>query len=78
MTYACTSTNAASISTTGLLATIVLTPAASGCSALHLFTFGAPDGGVANDGTYTVDATANAPQTTAYVDGSANVAGQGC
>jgi len=78
VTYACTSTNAASISTTGLLATIVLTPAASGCSALHLFTFGAPDGGVANDGTYTVDATANAPQTTAYVDGSANVAGQGC
>ncbi len=76
-TYACAAT-AGSTTATGLLATIVLTPAASGCSALHLFTFGAPDGGVANNGTYTVDANTNAPQTTAYVDGSANVAGQMC
>jgi SurA N-terminal domain len=77
VTYACTSTSG-SVTTTGLLATIVLTPAASGCSPLHLFTFGAPDGGAANDGTYTVDADTNAPQATAYVDGSASVAGQVC
>jgi hypothetical protein len=75
--YACTSTSG-SATTTGLLATIVLSPAASGCSPLHLFTFAGIDGGDSTTGTYTIDAGSNSPQTTAYTDGSANVAGQTC
>ncbi len=77
VTYACTST-AGSVTTTGLLATIVLAPAAAGCSPLHLFTFGAPDGGDARSGTYAVDATSSEPQAVLYADGSASVGGQVC
>ena len=75
--YACTSTSG-SVTTTGLLATIVLAPAAAGCSPLHLFTFGAPDGGDATSGTYAVDAATSEPQAVLYADGSASVSGQTC
>ena len=77
VTYACTSTSG-SVTTTGLLATIVLAPAAAGCSPLHLFTFGAPDGGDATSGTYAVDAATSEPQAVLYADGSASVSGQTC
>lgn len=77
VTVACVATGAAT-STTGLLATIVLTPSVSGCSTLHLFTFGPPDNGVASNSTYTVDADTNAPQAAQYVDGTASVAGEAC
>ena len=62
-------------SSTGLLATIILTPAGSGCSALHLFTFGAPDGGTTGSGTYTNNPTT---QTNTYLDGTSDVAGAAC
>lgn len=69
-----------STSATGLLATISMTPlVVSGCSALHLFTFGAPDGGTAGSGTFTGDATLQSkPQLNTYLDGTANVAGATC
>lgn len=64
---------------TGLLTTVVLSPQAeSGCSKLHLFTFGAPDGGDATTGTYTIDATTSGPQPVLYADGSASVKGERC
>ncbi len=72
--FACTGLSGPTTST-GLLATIVLTPAASGCSALHLFTFGPPDGGTSGSGTFTNNPT---PMTNTYQDGTANVAGMTC
>src|ERR1700674_1120220 len=62
--YACTGLGGPS-TTAGLLGTILLTPAASGCSALHLFTLGPPDGGDAGNGTYTVNAADDTPQSNA-------------
>ncbi len=78
VTYACTSTNGASTTASGRLATISLVPAAaSGCSALHLFTYAGADNGDVGSGSYTLD-TASDPQSNAYADGSANVSGQAC
>ena len=62
-------------SSTGLLATLVLTPAVSGCSSLHLFTLGGVDAGTSGSGTYTTNPTS---QTNTYLDGTANVAGMTC
>lgn len=58
-------TTGAHATQTGLLATIVLTPASSGCSTLHLVTFGDPDAGDSGNGTYLM-APDNTPQATAY------------
>lgn len=74
--WGCTALGGSS-TTTGLLGTLILTPAASGCSALHLFTFGGPDGGTATTGTYTI-AEDFTPQSNTYQDGAANVAGNTC
>jgi hypothetical protein len=77
VTVACASTGAPTTGT-GELATIVLTPLA-GCSPLHLFTLGAPDGGTTITGSYTVDAVSTGPQLNVYADNSASSAGEaGC
>jgi hypothetical protein len=76
--YACGATGGLT-TTTGVLATIVLAPAAaSGCSSLHLFTYGAPDGGDFSTGTFLVDAGSNVPEPAHYIDGSASVSGKTC
>lgn len=75
--YACTSI-AGPTSATGLLATITLNVIGTGCSELHLFTFGPPDDGGSNFGTYTVNAADTTPQSNALVDGAANHLGQVC
>lgn len=74
--FGCTSTGG-STSTTGLLGTIVLTPI-SGCSALHLFTFGPPDNGDSTTGTYTINAADFTAQSNTYTDGSADATGAQC
>jgi hypothetical protein len=74
--YACIA--GAETTATGLLATIVLSPAASGCSSLHLFTLGAPDNGDEITGTFILRPDGEALQPAQYVDGSANVGGQVC
>ncbi len=63
---------------TGLLATIVLTPAASGCSNLHLFTYVGRDHGDTTTGTYVINAFSNQPLPVQDVDGRANVSGGLC
>lgn len=63
---------------TGLLGTVVLTPAATGCSTLHLFTYVKQDHGDETTGTYVINAFSNRPLPVGYVDGSANVSGQTC
>jgi Dockerin type I domain len=63
----------------GLLATLVLTPLNMGCSTMHLVMPGAPDNGGAAAGSYTTDAVTLAPQSNAYVDGAADWVGDaGC
>ncbi|MHB8376573.1 MAG: hypothetical protein ACYDEB_06410, partial [Dehalococcoidia bacterium] len=74
---ACTSVGG-STTNSGLLATILLAPVSSGCSILHLFTFGPPDHGDANTGTFTVNAANSTVQTNTYVDGTTNSAGAPC
>jgi hypothetical protein len=76
-TYSCIATGGLT-KATGLLTTIVLSPAGSGCSALHLFTYGDPDGGDAITGTFLVDAGSSKPLAAQYVDGSASVDGKTC
>jgi hypothetical protein len=64
--------------TTGLLGTIVLAPVGVGCSNLHLFTFGPPDGGDGTTGTYTLDEDSQ-PQDNAYgPDKQVDNLGQAC
>ncbi len=63
--YACSSLGG-STTADGLIATIVLTPVASGCSNLHLFTLDAPDNGDSNTGTYTVNNADFTPQSMTY------------
>ncbi len=62
---------------TGLLATISLIPLQTGCSRLHLFTAGPPDGGGTDVGTVTWDQYGNA-QSNAYIDGSTTDSGVPC
>jgi hypothetical protein len=76
--YACTALGGASTTAAGLLGTIVLTPAASGCSPLHLFTYGGEDAGDATTGTYTIDPDTEDPQPLPSIDGSADVSGHVC
>lgn len=64
--------------TTGLLATVMLTPAASGCSALHLVTYQGQDRGDSTTGTYVVNAFSNNPLPVKDVDGTASVSGTAC
>ncbi len=75
--FACAATGGNQTTTAGLLATIVLTPAGTGCSPLHLFTYGGADNGDGGTGTYTIDAATNIV-VTATADGSGNQAGQVC
>jgi hypothetical protein len=75
--YACTAIGGSPTTTAGLLATVSLTPVGTGCSALHLFTYGGADNGDAGSGTYTIDGT-SAIVAMATSDGSANQAGQVC
>jgi hypothetical protein len=75
--YACTATGGASTTSAGLLATISLTPVATACSPLHLFTYGGVDAGDESTGTYTMDASTNIV-VTATADGTSNQAGQVC
>jgi hypothetical protein len=59
----------AEYSQTGLLTTVSLNPLQFGCSALHLFTAGPPDGGDTSTGTYTTsDEIFGNPQHNLYVD----------
>jgi hypothetical protein len=74
--YACIS--GGQTTATGLLATIVLSPAASGCSSLHLFTLGAPDNGDQLTASFILSPTGETLEPAQYVDGSANVGGQVC
>ena len=67
-----------STTSTGLLGTLSLTPAQSGCSALHLFTYGPPDGGDTSTGTYLIDFVTNEPQANPLTDGTADVNGAAC
>jgi hypothetical protein len=75
--YASTATGGNQTTSAGLLATITLTPAGTGCSALHLFTYDGADNGDTGTGTYTMDAATNIV-VTATSDGSANQLGQVC
>ncbi len=61
-----------------LLATFTLTPAASGCSKIHLYTFGSPDGGDSISGTFTVNAADFSAQANTYYDGTADTTGHTC
>jgi hypothetical protein len=74
--YACIS--GGQTTATGLLATIVLSPAASGCSSLHLFTLGAPDNEDQLTASFILSPTGETLEPAQYVDGSANVGGQVC
>ena len=62
---------------TGLLATFILTPAGTGCSPLHFFTYGATDGGDGGNGTYLMDSATNVVVATT-VDGTVSQTGQRC
>lgn len=68
----------ASTKNSGLLATILLAPVSPGCSVLHLFTFGPPDHGDTNTGTYTVNAADSTVQVNTYVDGTTDSTGAPC
>ena len=75
--FACT--GFAQTSATGrLLVNVTLTPSASGCSALHLFTYGTPDSGGVISGTYTVNGADYSSQTNVFYDGAADVGGHPC
>jgi hypothetical protein len=50
----------------GLMATFSLTPGTAGCTALHLFTYGPPDGGTKSDGTMTLNPKTGTAQANAY------------
>ncbi|HEY7944113.1 MAG TPA: hypothetical protein VIH15_06395 [Casimicrobiaceae bacterium] len=74
----CSATGGTSTTNAGLLATVVLAPAASGCSPLHLFTYGGDDAGDSTTGTYTIDPDTEDPQPLPSIDGSADVSGHVC
>ena len=65
MQFACTFLGGSTTST-GLLATISITPLGTGCSPIHIFTLGGADGGDDSSGTYTVDAADSTTQLNAY------------
>lgn len=71
VTYACTALGG-STTTAGLLAAFTFEVKGSGCSDIHIFTFGPPDGGNAATGTYLVGED-NKPQLNTY-GGDAKVA----
>ena len=76
--FACTSLTSSTTSGPGLLGTIALTVEGAGCSDLHLFTFGAPDGGDNGTGTYTVNLDDFSAMTNTYTDGGSTEAGVSC
>lgn len=76
--YSCSSNGGGGTTAAGVLGSVVLTPAASGCSALHLFTLDGADAGNTTTGTYTIDATSGDPQNLPTIDGSADVRGTIC
>jgi len=75
--YACAASGGGPTTSAGLLATIVLTPTGTGCSPLHLFTYGGADAGDESTGTFTMDASTNIV-VTATSDGTSDQAGQAC
>jgi hypothetical protein len=77
VTYGCASAGS-STSNTGILATIALTPRNSGCSPVHLFTYGGADDGDTSSGTFTVDGLTFAPLAVAYSDASVTTGGAAC
>ncbi len=74
--FACTGFNATS--NLGLLATFNLTPVGTGCSTIHLFTFGPPDNGDSTTGSYTIDGATFSPQQNIYADGNTDTSGSAC
>jgi len=79
VTFACTGLGSSSATTaTGLLATLTLRPSQSGCSKVHFFTFGSPDGGDSTSGTYTIDDDTSTAQANPYIDLGVDVDGQLC
>lgn len=74
---ACFALAEAETTSAGLLATVVLQPVGTGCSPLHLSTYGGADDGDQTTGTFTMDKTANVVLTVT-VDGSADQSGQHC
>ncbi|MBF6601259.1 MAG: hypothetical protein IVW36_12200 [Dehalococcoidia bacterium] len=77
---ACALKGSNTVSSSGLLTTLVFTPKGSGCSVIHLTTLGAPDGGDTTTGTYTIEpeGTDVAPQVNAYIDGKVDNTGANC
>jgi len=76
--FACAFFDAQGTTETGLLATFSLAPQGSGCSRLHLATFGPPDNGNSLTGTLTVNAADITVQSNEYEDGSSNAEGEPC
>lgn len=66
ITGTCNIVGTGSTTSGGTLATITLIPTATGCSNLHLFTYGPPDGGTSTTGTYTIDAATTTVQSNSY------------
>jgi hypothetical protein len=62
----------------GLLATITLTPRAAGCSAIHIETYGAADGGDSSTGSFLVASPSITPEATLYEDTSSSDRGVPC
>lgn len=60
------------------LVSVTLSVIAPGCSYIHLVTFGAPDGGGVNAGSYTVADDFSSPQQNSTVDSSSDSAGAPC
>jgi hypothetical protein len=75
--FGCTALNSASTSQAGLLGTVLLKPTGTGCSVLHLFTYGAPDAGDASTGTFLIDPSPH-PILVATADGRADQTGHAC
>jgi hypothetical protein len=72
---ACSLLGAGSVSSAGTLATLIFTPlSASGCTRLHLVTYGPPDGGTLATGTFTLAASSTLQHNTYGPDITINVA----
>ena len=76
--FACAATGSGQTTAAGLLGTIVLTPTGTGCSVLHLFTYGGADGGDGTTGTFVIDPSTADPEVLTTVDARADQTGQGC
>ncbi|MHB8377802.1 MAG: hypothetical protein ACYDEB_12735 [Dehalococcoidia bacterium] len=76
--YSCTTLTGPKTAT-GQLALISITPLGTGCSSVHMFTYGPPDGGTGATGTYTVNDGDFQPQANTYGPNlNVNQAGLAC